>query len=394
MAAFFAVFLVAGLGFLLVFLLPAIQAAKARSWPAVECEVLESSVAGHSGSDGTTYSIEVRYRYTWDGVEYVGDRYEFLGGSSSGRASKQEVVDGLPAGTTTTCWVDPREPSSAVMHRGLSWVYLFALLPLVFVAVGGGGMVWALTAGRTAARSGTVASARSSPEGAPAATAFREVDAWSTPLAAAGPVELEEKLSPVGKLVATTVIAVFWNGIVAVFVWQLWQGWRAGGGIDGCLAAFLVPFVLVGLLLLVGVPYQLLALANPRPRLTLSRAGVPLGGSAQLDWRFRGSAGRLGSLRIVLEGAEQARYRRGTTTHTDTEVFARIPVVDRGAGAPLATGGATIEVPEDTMHSFEGDNNKIVWTLKVHGSIAFWPDVSAEFPFVVTPGEGRGDGRG
>ena len=57
---------------------------------------------------------------------------------------------------------------------------------------------------------------------------------------------------------------------------------------------------------------------------------------------------------------------------------------------PLAQGSARIRIPADTMHSFEASHNKILWTLKLTGSIARWPDVIIEFPFVVQPGEGRG----
>lgn len=387
-AAFFAVFLVTGLGFLMIFAVPAWKVAAAQGWTPVECEIVSSSVGRHSSDGSTTYSIEVSYRYRFEGAEYLGDRYEFLGGSSSGFESKKKVVDALPASTTTTCYVDPDEPSEAVLYRGLSWVYLFAFLPLIFIAVGGLGMAWALVSGRVQAKRDVAGDygAFGEPAGA-----FREVELETmnaVPTATAGPVELEEPLGPMGKLGCLIGICLLWNGIVSIFVWKLWSAWRAGGGIDGCMAIFLIPFVLVGLAILVGIPYQLLALANPRPRLVLSRGGVPLGGSAQLDWGFRGSTGRLRNLRIWVVGVEKATYRHGTTTHTDTEVFAEIEVVRVEGDRPLDGGSATVEIPADTMHSFDAPNNKIVWTLKLTGEIAWWPDVIAEFPFIVEPGRG------
>jgi hypothetical protein len=382
MAGFFSIFLLAGLGFSLFFALPAWRVLQALRWEPVACEILSSSVASHAGDDSTTYSVEVSYRYEVDGLELRGDRYEFLGGSSSGYDSKRRIVDGLAAGSVTTCYYDPDDPYESVLHRGFTWAYLFSLLPLVFVAVGGGGVYWALTRGR-ASRS------RRGPISPDPAAGFREVDESSIPVTTQGPVELEEKTSPIGKLVGITAIAVFWNGIVSVFVWQLVKGWRSGGGVDGCLAAFLVPFVLIGLLLLISIPYQFLALFNPRPRLRLSRAAVPLGGSVQLDWSFRGSAGRLESLRIYVEGKETVTYRQGTSTRSDSEVFARIDAVDLRSGMPMGAGSATLEIPEDTMHSFDAPHNKIVWTVKLHGSIARWPDVTTEFDFVVAP---RGGG--
>lgn len=387
LVGFFSVFFLAGLGFLIpIFVLPTMKVVAARSWTPTDCEILSSYVATHAGEDGSTYSVEVTYRYQVDGATYTSDRYEFMGGSSSGQASKQKVVEDLPEGSTTTCWVDPDEPTEAVLYRGFTWVYLFALLPLTFVAVGGGGMAYALSRWRAESRPKATRPGLTLHD--PPAGTFREIDEWGTPVAATGPVVLEEKLGPLGKLLALIGVGAFWNGIVSVFVWHVWDGWRAGHGIDGCAVVFLIPFVLVGLLFLVGVPYQLLALANPRPRLTLSRAAVPLGGAASLEWRFSGAARRLRDLRIWLEGTESATYQRGTSTYTDTETFASIEVVKRQEGMPVATGIATVEIPADTMHSFEANHNKILWTLKLTASIARWPDVVTEFPFVVQPGEG------
>ena len=51
-------------------------------------------------------------------------------------------------------------------------------------------------------------------------------------------------------------------------------------------------------------------------------AGRKDGGSADFSWTFKGSVSRLTSLRVVLEGSEEARYRRGTSTYTDRDVFA------------------------------------------------------------------------
>ena len=48
-------------------------------------------------------------------------------------------------------------------------------------------------------------------------------------------------------------------------------------------------------------------------------------------------------------------------------------------------GSARVTIPEDTMHSFEFGNTKVVWSLKVTGDVPSWPDVDEEFDFVVRP---------
>lgn len=401
MVGFFGVFLVAGLGFTAVFAVPTFRVLQARSWDPIPCEILESRVATHAGEDNDTYSVEIRYRYQVRGTTYEGDRYTFLGGSSSGYEGKRQVVERFPAGSEATCWVNPEEPAEAVFRRGFTWMYLIVLFPLVFVVIGGGGVAWALRSWVRQRRSGPEGVARDraaeappphwlpepsfdDDEAAPESSAKAAAGAPAARAATGGPVVLESSVGPVGKFFGTLFIALVWNGIVSVFVWYIWTSWRDGQP-EGCLTVFMIPFVLVGLLLIVGIPYQFLALFNPRPRLRLAQGRLTLGGSTEISWSFSGRAGRIRRLRLILEGTEEARYRRGTNTHTARETFATLVVVDVDQASLVRTGTAELAVPADTMHSFDGGNNQISWKLKIQGTIRLWPDVLEEFPVVVRP---------
>ena len=61
-----------------------------------------------------------------------------------------------------------------------------------------------------------------------------------------------------------------------------------------------------------------------------------------------------------------------------------------GRFSSVHRGNATLAIPEHTMPTFESDNNKIFWQLKVHGDIPFWPDVNEKFELTVYPPEGSG----
>jgi hypothetical protein len=79
------------------------------------------------------------------------------------------------------------------------------------------------------------------------------------------------------------------------------------------------------------------------------------------------------------------RYRQGTDTHTATEVFFSKAVADLQHSSQIAAGTARLEVPAGTMPSFEADNNKILWKLKVVCEVPNWPDNEEEYPLVVVP---------
>jgi hypothetical protein len=124
---------------------------------------------------------------------------------------------------------------------------------------------------------------------------------------------LKPQASPVAKVVGLFCIAAFWNGIVSVFVWQAVKSWQRGHP-EYFLTIFMIPFVAVGLGLIGGIGYYLLALFNPRVRLTLDSRSVPVGSAVNLHWQLNGRATKLRRLEIVLEGREEATYTRGTTS--------------------------------------------------------------------------------
>jgi hypothetical protein len=373
---FFALFFLAGCGIFYVALLrPGREYLASRSWQETTCTVLESRVAEHPDSDGDTYSIEVAYTYSFGGRGYRSDRFGFLKTSSSGYDGKARKVARYPSDSRVPCWVDPLHPEQAVLDRELSWEWLIGLLPLAFIAVGGGGMVWAVRFRREA-------KARATAFPLDSATPFGVEPPPAT--TTGGPLELRPAVSPGGKLAGLIFISLFWNGIVSIFLFQVVKTWRAGEP-NGCMTVFLIPFVLIGIAMVFGTFRQLLVLFNPRPRLTLDPGAPRLGETAYLQWSLAGRASRVRRLSVVLQGREEAQYRRGTDTHTDRETFATLTVIDTGEPFTIANGSASFGVPADTVPSFKAEHNKIVWSLKVTCDIPGWPDSEEEYEVVVRP---------
>ena len=66
-------------------------------------------------------------------------------------------------------------------------------------------------------------------------------------------------------------------------------------------------------------------------------------------------------------------------------MFARIRVADVRHELEIARGSGHVRIPDDTMHSFAGDHNRVVWVITLRGEIVRWPDVNEEFEFTVRP---------
>ncbi len=381
MIVLFSVFTLVGSGILFPLVInPGLEWMDARDWEETPCEVIWSRVRTHTGDDSTTYSADIFFKYQFQGQEYRSNRVGFFSGSSSGYQGKADKVEQYSAGTRHSCYVDPGNPYRAVLERKLSAAMLFGLIPLIFLIIGVGGLVGCLmgvfkakAAGGAGMRGSSVVS-----RAAPASTGFGRRGGAVFHQPELEEVEGEKAMKPGGSRVTTVLvmlfIGLFWNGIVSVFVWQLVEGFQHGRA-DWFLMLFLIPFVLIGLLVIFGFFYFLLAMFNPQPELRLKPGTLKLGEPAALAWVIHGNAGRIQKLRILLKGTESASYQRGTSRHTDSEIFYAAVLFEGNLSLEFRSGMATVTVPADLMHTLNLSNNKVKWEIEVEGHIPLWPDV-------------------
>ncbi len=377
-AALFAIFAIVG-GALLypLGIKPIAKTIAAESWIATPCQVLRAEVRNHDSDDGTTYSVYILYQYEFQGQTYKSDRHEFVGGSSSGYQGKARVVEQYKTAASPICYVNPDNPFEAVLKRGFHAKLLLVLVPLLFLLTGVGGLVPALR-GKTPTNDGPP-----KPGTAPR-PAGASYDLTTLRVTEGGRAVLTPKFSPRAKFAGMTFFALVWNGIIALIASSL-----IGGLVHGHPSwfglLFVSPFVAIGTVLIGVAAYQFLAIFNPRPTLELSCGTVPLGGAAELRWSFTGRTSRMEEFTATLRGVEEAKYRKGTSTYTDRNTFYELELYRTSAVMEIASGQVGVILPQDTMHSFEAENNKILWSLEVHGRIQHWPDVKESFPITVTP---------
>lgn len=141
--AFFALFALIGLLVSVGLLVAALNETDSSDW--VPTPGVVRSLKIEAGDDPfPPYSPVVTYRYDFDGTSHVSDRYaayakQFEDYGEAMRALRRYVVGG-----PVTCYVNPTRPSEAVLQPGRSPMIWFALLPLLFVAVGVTGLYFTL----------------------------------------------------------------------------------------------------------------------------------------------------------------------------------------------------------------------------------------------------------
>ena len=86
----------------------------------VSAEV-ESDTARNTSSTGpsmvTVYRPAVTYRYTIEGREYSSDRYTVMDPQRRDMGEVREIVESYAAGKEVTAYVNPEDPSEAVLSR-------------------------------------------------------------------------------------------------------------------------------------------------------------------------------------------------------------------------------------------------------------------------------------
>jgi hypothetical protein len=161
--------------------------------------------------------------------------------------------------------------------------------------------------------------------------------------------------------------------------------WKSGAGI---MALFGLPFIAIGVFLLVGGFWRRIAgVRIGKPKLTASKTTLQPNEtfSVRYEQTFRLPVDILDS-RVELIFRETATYRRGTDTYTEVheEVhdFFEAPIGHFNAGQATQSEGR-MTVPRDAMHSFKGTHNKLQWLMRVLVNAQDWPDVKDEYELTV-----------
>jgi len=190
------------------------------------------------------------------------------------------------------------------------------VFPLVFVGIGGAVLGFALFGpwGREKSISGSIASERARrhldgnaiTSGGTQALQLGGSDVVSDNPADQldtqwrEPMKLKPASTRIGTAIGIAFVALFWNGIISVLFFPGQFG-NFGWGQIG-IYLFSIPFVLVGLLLILGTIYSFVAIFNPTVEIAFSSGAVPLGGQVDIAWHTFDAKRNKIQWRVVVRG--------------------------------------------------------------------------------------------
>ena len=138
---FLGIFLMIGLGMLILGVSKIMTAKDSETWPSKEGTVLESKISINSSDDGTTYGADVTYEYKVNEKTYEGDKVTVSEVSTGSRGRARNIVNRYPVGNKVTVFYDPDDPETSVLETGMtggSWLFpgigvVFFLIPLTIL---------------------------------------------------------------------------------------------------------------------------------------------------------------------------------------------------------------------------------------------------------------------
>ena len=401
-ALFFAVFLVlgcAGVAVVVVSLLIPEWRAN-NEFLKRTCSVVDARVANKQGEDGTIFRPEVQIEFQVANDTYKIWTYDVHtlrdNGYSSDREDIEKRVRGFTIGRSYYCWYNPENPNEAVLVRGSNWwVWLTLSIPVSFLLVGGIGLAyttfgWGKSAERKAVLTKkTVELDRSNGDRPkadfPNIPAGKDItDSPGTKLAFRLPIGT----SPGWVLFGWAVACLAYNGVVSILAYGAVVA-HLRGSPDWLLTIFILPFAAIGVWLIVLFARQLMIDTGIGPTMVeISDQPLYPGERYRLSLTQTGRL-KIGSLRVSLVCDEEATYRQGTDTRTESQRVYQQVVLERDRldlkrGLPFEAN-CDIELPKGAMHSFKSEHNEVSWKVVVKGQVSSWPDYERCFPVIVYP---------
>jgi hypothetical protein len=367
------------------------------------CKIVGKKLNETQGKDGSLYQVQFQIEYTLKGEPRprTAWTYSLNNPFSSEREEKQAILTRFSVGDVVPCWYNPLDPAQVVLVRGYSWwIYPAFFVPVAFIFIGAGGLIytllhWGKSVERRAAIAQRVGERELFGAGGAAEQKYpnipQRLDITSSPgtrLRYRLPIDT----SPGWALLGALIGCIIWNGIVAVLVYFALRG-HITGHPDWILTIFTIPFLLGGVFLIIYFIRQLLLTAGIGPTL-LEISDHPLyPGEEYLIFISQSGRLQVKSLSLSLVCSEEATYRQGTNTRTETrEVYRQGLLCRENFEIPPGLSYETnclLKMPPGVMHSFKSGHNAIHWTLLVEGGVAHWPDFKRAFSVVVYPANGR-----
>jgi hypothetical protein len=187
------------------------------------------------------------------------------------------------------------------------------------------------------------------------------------------------------KFLKIVLMAIVWNALTGLAIYAIVTQWK--GGMQYLVAAVLLIFALIGLVMIWSIFYQFLWLFSPRLTLTANSNNFRFGGRFDLNWSFT-MPQLVKKLEFWLDLEEDEKEAK--SSDIGECVYMTEDRSQTGSGQitfqlpeTSPRGQATIVLPENSPKPFI-TSRKIHYVLKVKAEIKYLPDIDQDFVLLLS----------
>ncbi len=359
------------------------------------CKVLDRRIDVSEDGMMPVYRPELEIEYEVGGTAYRRWAFDSTHMYQTDADACQQMLDQFETGKTYPCWYDPRNAFDVVVVRGHRWyAWLALMLPASFLAIGGAGLVFTLlTWNKSSERRAVWArrAARFDPFEMSGAEAQFPTVPTDTHITNSPGTRLAYRLPlaiPGWQMLGMLLAAVFWNGVVLIFVSMAAEKHWAGVP-DWSFTLLLMPFIGVGAGLIALVVRQV------RGRTTIGATILEIDEHPLVPGRryrvFLAQSGQVTfeQYQLSLVCDEEVKYLQGTNLRmAQHRTCEHVLLSHRNLSVTHESRFETqveFAVPQEAMHSFQSTHHRIGWKLEVRARVAGQVEINRQFLVVVSP---------
>lgn len=330
---------------------------RAKSWEEVPARIISADLDASSSDGSTTYRVRAAYEYEYGGRRYSSERVSSGGGSDNIGSFHQDKYAELrlfvDSGRPFRCFVNPDDPSEALLYRELRWGMLGFMLVFTFAfgIVGYGLMFAAVYGNRIVKEEDKLKAAR--PE---------EPWAWNADWA-----DGTVTAGSWGTMIGALLFATLWNLISAPMLFIVPREWQDGNAL--VLIGLLFPLIGLGLAAFaVHAVLRWRKFGNSEFEM-YSMPGVLGGyleGRINTNIRVRGAASFRLTLSCTRKETSGSGKNRSTTRRTIWQDIIEVPATALLAGRRGVSVPVRFAIPYDAgPETDEQASAPIDWRLEV-----------------------------
>ncbi len=115
-----------------------------KNWGSVPCKILRSKLEVDGDMDGPSFWINLQYAYRYENKNYVSKLYSLNYFPSSYKKYHKKIFDKYPKDAESICYVNPQNPSEAILSRKSSMGICDIIIIIIFLLLGIGMLLYAL----------------------------------------------------------------------------------------------------------------------------------------------------------------------------------------------------------------------------------------------------------